>query len=288
MQIYGSDARLLADGARWCVDRGATVVDINMGCPVDKVCKKDGGSKLMTMPDAAVAIADGVRRAMPDHVPMTAKMRLGWTASDAQRNVAGELACRLIDAGAAAITVHGRTTEQRFKGSVSREGIRRVVERVAEQFGAYDGTETGGPAVIGNGDVRSAEDAVRMLLETGCAGVMIGRGAFARPWVFREAWQLQTTGAIESVGEHEKLDTLRHYVALLCEFRGEQHALFKIQQKISWLGKDINGSHCRPLKDDVRAARSVQDVERAIEAWLDRMDASGKQALGVPLGLADE
>ncbi|QKK09652.1 MAG: tRNA-dihydrouridine synthase family protein [Planctomycetota bacterium] len=122
MQLYGSDPGLLADGARWCVDHGATVVDINMGCPVDKVCKKDGGSKLMCIPDTAVEIARAVRSAMPDSVPLTAKMRLGWAEVDAERNAAGDLACRLIDEGVALITVHGRTTEQRFKGQCRARG----------------------------------------------------------------------------------------------------------------------------------------------------------------------
>lgn len=267
MQLYGSDPRVLADGARWCVDHGATLVDINMGCPVDKVCKKDGGSKLMTMPDAAVRIAHAVRSALPDQVPLTAKMRLGWTEADAQRNAAGELACRLIEVGVCGITVHGRTTEQRFKGLARREGIRRVVEAVADRFGAYTGTPAGGPPVIGNGDVRTATDTIDMLQQTGCAGVMIGRGAFARPWVFRQSWLLQTTGQPGVVSEDEKLDTIRHYVQRLVEYRGEQHALFKIRQKISWLGKDVNGSHCFELKEAVRTAQNIADVYNAIDAW---------------------
>jgi len=191
MQLYGGDPDLLAEGAKWCVDHGATVVDINMGCPVDKVCKKDGGSKLMCIPDTAQRIVDRVRAALPDHIPLTAKMRLGWTEADAARNAAGDLACRLIAAGACGITVHGRTTEQRFKGDCRREGIRRVVEAVGERFGACDGSPTSGPPVIGNGDIRTPADVVSMIGETGCAGVMIGRGAFGMPWIFAEAWALQ-------------------------------------------------------------------------------------------------
>ncbi|MBX3323460.1 MAG: tRNA-dihydrouridine synthase family protein [Phycisphaeraceae bacterium] len=288
MQLYGSDPALLADGARWCVDRGATVVDINMGCPVDKVCKKDGGSKLMTIPGTAVAIADAVRRAIPDSVPMTAKMRLGWTDADAEHNVAGALACQLIAAGAAAITVHGRTTEQRFKGSVRRDGIRRVVETVGERFGAYDGTSAGGPPVIGNGDVRTPDDVMELIGQTGCAGVMIGRGAFARPWIFRQAWARQTTGDEGRVEESEKLDTVLYYFDRLREFRGDANALFKLGQKISWLGKDINGSHCRPLKDAIREARSADDVYSAVQAWRELSVRSGAESLSEPVGIADE
>ncbi|MFG0326418.1 MAG: tRNA dihydrouridine synthase [Phycisphaerales bacterium JB037] len=272
MQLYGSDPAILAEGARWCADRGAAVVDINMGCPVDKVCKKDGGSKLMCIPDTAVRIAAAVRAALPESVPMTCKMRLGWTQADADRNAAGELACRLIDAGAALITVHGRTTEQHFKGHCSRLGIRRVVERVAAHTGPCTGPGTGIP-VVANGDVRTADDAMDMLRQTGAAGVMIGRGAFACPWVFTQAWEHQLA-AVESrpprdlePSEDAKLDFILAYFARLLEFRGQAKAIHVIGQKISWLGKTINGSHCRALKDGVRSASTPDEVVAAVEAW---------------------
>jgi nifR3 family TIM-barrel protein len=268
MQLYGSDPALLADGARWCVDHGATVVDINMGCPVDKVCKKDGGSRLMCIPDTAAAIVRAVRAAMPDAVPVTAKMRLGWTEADAARNAAGALACRLIDQGAALITVHGRTTEQHFKGACNPDGIRRVVEAVAEKTGPYTGRPGGGVPVVGNGDVRTAADVLTMLRHTGCAGVMIGRGAFGNPWAFREAWAEQCATQAPEPTEPDKIATIRRYFDRMREFRTETYALHKIKHKISWLGKSINGSHCRPLKDAIRAAGSAPEVHAALDAWL--------------------
>jgi tRNA-dihydrouridine synthase B len=271
MQLYGSDPSVLADGARWCVDHGATVVDINMGCPVDKVCKKDGGSKLMCFPDRAVEIARAVRAALPDSVPLTAKMRLGWTEADAQRNAAGELACRLIDEGVALITVHGRTTEQHFKGSCRREGIRRVVEAVGEKTGLYTGKPGGGIPVAGNGDVRTVEDVLTMMRQTGCAGVMIGRGAFAMPWIFRMAWAAQRGEQPREPSEAEKVEVVRRYFERMREYRSDQYAMHKIRQKISWLGKGIHGSHCRPLKEAVRAAQTPADVHAALDAWLARV-----------------
>ena len=268
MQLYGSDPHLLAEGARWCVDHGATVVDINMGCPVDKVCKKDGGSRLMCIPDTAIRIAETVRAALPPEVPLTAKMRLGWTEADAERNAAGDLACRLIDAGVALITVHGRTTEQHFRGECRREGIRRVVEAVGEKTGRYTGNADGGVPVVGNGDVRTTDDALAMLRETGCAGVMIGRGAFAMPWIFRLAWAAQTGAPIEEPGEPERIEIVRRYFERMREHRDDRSALHKIRHKISWLGKSINGSHCRALKDAVRAAESPAGVHAALDRWL--------------------
>ncbi|HHN78323.1 MAG TPA: tRNA-dihydrouridine synthase family protein, partial [Phycisphaerales bacterium] len=191
MQLYGSDAGLLADAARWCADHGAEVVDINMGCPVDKVTKKDGGSKLMCDVPGAVRIAEAVRAALPDKIPLTCKMRLGWDEQAYLAGCACDLAVRLAGVGVAAVTVHGRTTEQAFKGRCRLEGIRRVVEAVGEATGAYTGKTGGGMPVIGNGDITRPGDAAAMIGATGCAGVMIGRGAFEMPWLFRTAWAAQ-------------------------------------------------------------------------------------------------
>jgi len=288
MQLYGSDPALLADGARWCADHGATVVDLNMGCPVDKVCKKDGGSKLMCDPDRAVRIAQAVRTALPDAIPLTAKMRLGWSEADFERGAACSLAVRLARVGVATITVHGRTTEQMFKGECRREGIRRVVEAVAEATGPYTATPGGGIPVVGNGDVRTPDDAVSMLRETGCAGVMIGRGAFAMPWVFRLAWreQLRLRGLPHTRDteptEPEKIEIVRRYFDRMREFRGDHYAMHKIRQKIAWLGKTINGSHCRELKDGVRQAATPRDVHRALDHWLAVAPTSGRAVPPVP------
>ncbi|MGE4196987.1 MAG: tRNA dihydrouridine synthase, partial [Phycisphaerales bacterium] len=132
MQLYGSDPGMMAKGARWARDHGATVIDINMGCPVDKITKKDGGSKLLCDPDRAIRILEAVVGAVSggtSPTPVTAKMRLGWYSPPAP-GVAEWLAPRLVEAGACAITIHGRTTEQKFSGEVSHAGIRAVVEAV--------------------------------------------------------------------------------------------------------------------------------------------------------------
>src|SRR6185295_10353229 len=125
MQLYGSDPAIMADGARWARDHGATVIDINMGCPVDKVTKKDGGSRLLCIPDTAESIVERTVAAVSHGtgaVPVTCKMRLGWF-DDAP--VAERLAPRLVGAGARMITVHGRTTAQKFQGQVNLDGIKR-------------------------------------------------------------------------------------------------------------------------------------------------------------------
>ncbi len=280
MQLYGSDPDILAEGAAWCAEHGATVVDINMGCPVDKVTKKNGGSMLMCDLGNTFAIFEKVRAAMPGHVPLTAKMRLGWDEQAKDAGVASTLALGLIERGASMITVHGRTTEQKFKGACDLMGIKRVVDDVRERFPAVP--------VIGNGDIKEPTDVIRMLHTTGCAGVMVGRGSFSNPWLFRYAWTLQQRVIEQGVdpgdedavaaidlsdlhpSEDEKLDMLRSFFDRMIEYRDADHARHVFRQKANLLGKPINGGHCRPLKNALREAKSVQDVYDAIEEWRDR------------------
>ncbi|MEL7484867.1 MAG: tRNA-dihydrouridine synthase [Planctomycetota bacterium] len=261
MQLYGADPKLMAEGAIWAADHGATVVDINMGCPVDKVVKKDGGSKLMCDVPGAVRIAEAIQRALPDHIPLTAKMRLGWDEAAVDDRCAETLACKLTDVGCVAITVHGRTTEMRFKGDCRRDGIRRVVDAV----GAHT---NGAVPVLGNGDVKSAEDALDMMRETGCAGVMIGRGALARPWIFRDAWALQTTGSTpEQPSRDDIVGIIRRYFDRMREYRDDHYALHKIRTRVSWLVKALNSRHssAKPLQQAIRTAADAGEVYVALD-----------------------
>src|SRR4051794_28793135 len=180
MQLYGGDVDRLCEAARWAEDRGATIVDINMGCPVDKITKRDGGSKLLCDPDRTLRMVDRIKASLRT-APLTAKLRLGW---DDSCIVAPSLAARLENAGVAMVTIHGRTTEMRFSGQARLDGIAEVVAAVKRI------------PVIGNGDVRCPQDAARMIEYTKCAGVMIGRGALSMPWIFRHAWSYLTGGVI--------------------------------------------------------------------------------------------
>ena len=168
VQLFGSVAEEMRDAALIVESRGAVSVDINMGCPVNKVVKIGGGSAMMTELDKTAALVRGMVNAVK--IPVTAKMRLGW---DDDNLTAPDLARALEDAGAAGIFVHGRTREQGFGGTVNLAGIRKVVAAVKNI------------PVIGNGDIVTPQAAKMMLDETGCAGVSIGRGAFYDPWIFR-------------------------------------------------------------------------------------------------------
>lgn len=258
MQLYGADPQIMADGAKWAVDHGATIVDINMGCPVDKVTKKDGGSKLLCDLDRAVRVAASVVSAVERHsagkVPVTTKMRLGWSCAD----IAPRLSLMLADVGIVAVTVHGRTTEMKFSGEVNLDGIASVVQTVAGRI-----------PVIGNGDVRTAQDAITMMERTGSAGVMIGRGALSTPWLFRDAWLLQTSGiAPAEPSDEEKIAIVRRFFTLMRETRNDHYALFQIRRRISWFGKRLNGGACRPLKEAIRNAPDAAAIHATLDEYL--------------------
>lgn len=254
MQLYGRDADLLARAGAWAVDHGAAIVDINMGCPVDKVAKKNGGSLLLRDPCATVKLAETVQkavdRASAGRVPLTAKVRLGW---DDASIVAPALARDLERAGVAQVTVHGRTTEMRFRGEVRRDGIAEVVS-------AVDAIP-----VIGNGDIKTPEDALSMMRETGCAGVMIGRGSFSRPWLMRDIWNAQHGRTQDEPSEGDKLDMIERYFELMREFRGDRYALAHIRRRISWFSKTMGP--CKPLKTRFNDASTVEDIYDALREF---------------------
>ena len=168
VQLFGSVPGEMRDAAAKIESLGFASVDINMGCPVRKVCNVGGGSAMMTELAQTAALVRGMVNAVK--IPVTAKMRLGW---DEDNLTAPDLARALEDAGVAAIFIHGRTRQQGFGGTVNLAGIRAVVQAVKNI------------PVIGNGDVITPQAAKKMLDETGCAGVSIGRGAFYNPWIFR-------------------------------------------------------------------------------------------------------
>ncbi len=179
VQLFGSVPEEMRDAALQLEALGIASVDINMGCPVRKVTRIGGGSAMMTELEKTARLVRGMVDAVK--IPVTAKMRLGW---DSDNLTAPDLARVLEDSGVAAVFVHGRTRAQGFGGTVNLAGIRAVVAAVRRV------------PVIGNGDVTTPEAARRMLDETGCAGVSIGRGAFYNPWIFRQTRHYLATGEL--------------------------------------------------------------------------------------------
>src|SRR5213083_169809 len=177
VQLFGSVPEEMRDAAQYLESNGVSSVDINMGCPVRKVCRVGGGSAMMSELGKTTKLVKGMVDAVK--IPITAKMRLGW---DDRNITAPDLARALEDVGVAAIFVHGRTREQGFSGTVNLAGIRAVAQAVKQI------------PVIGNGDVITPQAARKMFEETGCAGVSIGRGAFYHPWIFAHTRHYLETG----------------------------------------------------------------------------------------------
>lgn len=256
MQLYGNSQDPLPEAAQWAVDHGAAIIDINMGCPVDKVAKKNGGSLLLCDVDSTVRLAARIVRAVArSNVPVTAKVRLGW---DRSRIVAPTLAARLEDAGIAAITVHGRTTDQFFKGAVDLGGIAAVVEAVRAI------------PIVGNGDVTEPHHVQEMMRATGCAGVMIARGAIRAPWLFRQAWCLMQSGAASAApGNLEKIRIMLRHLDLLIQHAGEREAVLCMNRRVSWYGKTMG--HIKPLKEALRLATTSAAMRHALAQFAQQL-----------------
>src|SRR3954471_7525104 len=221
VQLFGSAPEEMRDAAVFLESTGVASVDINMGCPVRKVCKVGGGSAMMTELDKTAALVKGMVDAVK--IPVTAKMRLGW---DDQNITAPELARTLEDVGVAGIFVRGRTREQGFGGRVNLAGIRAVVEAVKTI------------PVIGNGDVTTCQSAEHMIKETGCSGVSIGRGAFYNPWIFLQTEHYLRTGELMAEARfEERISVMCRHLDLMIEVFGETHGCRLFRKVAPWYSK---------------------------------------------------
>jgi tRNA-dihydrouridine synthase B len=221
VQLFGSVPEEMRDAALYLESIGISSVDINMGCPVRKVCRVGGGSAMMTEHDKTARLVKGMVDALK--IPVTAKMRLGW---DDENITAPELARVLEDVGVAAIFVHGRTREQGFSGTVNLRGIHAVVRAVRHI------------PVIGNGDITTVEAARMMLDETGCAGLSMGRGAFYNPWIFTHTKHYLETG--ERLPEplfEERIRVLCRHLDLMVEVFGEELGCRMFRKVAPWYSK---------------------------------------------------
>jgi tRNA-dihydrouridine synthase B len=214
VQLFGTVPEEMRDAALLLESLGVDAVDVNMGCPVRKVCRSGGGSSMMTDHENTTRLVKTMVDAVK--IPVTCKMRLGW---DEANITAPELARALEGAGAAAITVHGRTRQQGFSGRVNLAGIRAVVQAVKDI------------PVVGNGDVTTAQTAKRMFELTGCAAVGIGRGAFYNPWIFQHTAHYLATGAIlPEPSFEERISIMNKHLDLMVKVFGEKHGCLKFRK----------------------------------------------------------
>lgn len=227
VQLFGSQPEEMREASRQLESLGIASIDINMGCPVRKVCRVGGGSAMMTELSKTADLVRGMVQAVK--IPVSAKMRLGW---DEENLTAPDLARALEEVGAAAIFVHGRTRQQGFGGTVNLEGIRAVVEAVKTI------------PVIGNGDVTTPEAAKKMFEVTGCAGVSIGRGAFYNPWIFRHTGEYLRTGVLPpEPGFEERVRVMCRHLDLMIEVFGEEHGCRMFRKVAPWYSKRFGPSN---------------------------------------------
>ena len=264
VQLFGAVASEMRDAAKKCEDLGANAVDINMGCPVRKVCKVGGGSAMMNELAKTAELVRGMVAGVK--IPVTAKMRLGW---DEKNLTAPDLAKALEEAGVAAIFVHGRTREQGFSGLVNLQGIAAVVQAVRQI------------PVIGNGDVTTPLGAKRMLDETGCSGVSIGRGAFYNPWIFRATAHYLETGELMAEPDfEERVRVMTRHLDENISFFGEERGCVLFRKVIPWYARRFG-----PASEFKKAAvriTSRAEYEKALHdyrSWRNQfMDEKGELA----------
>ena len=223
VQIFGSDPAVMHDAAQMLLDYHVDCIDINMGCPVDKIVRNGAGSAMMREACDTVNLVRTVVEAVP--VPVTVKMRLGW---DAKNLTSPKFAAEFEQAGVAAVMIHGRTRAQGFSGTVDLDGIARTVAACRRV------------PVLGNGDVCNVDDAAAMLRVTGCQGLSVGRGALANPWIFRQLDQWERTGQYDPPGTfNDRLQLLRRQFAYLRDHfaddaDGERRALAGFRKMGHW------------------------------------------------------
>lgn len=253
IQIYGAHVDAMAQAAELVTKHYAPdFIDINFGCPVKKVVQRNGGSGCLRDMDLVERIIRACVAAT--HLPVTVKTRSGW--SEDERNPVG-IALRMQDAGAKAFTLHARTRTQMFTGQANWDDIASVVE-------ALD------IPVIGNGDVNTPEDVIRMREHTGCAGVMVGRGSFGNPWLFRDARALLNGEAKPAEPDAtEKFAVALQHARLAIQLQGDtRHTMVEFRKHFGWYTKGLHGATA--LRQKLFQVETMAEAERVFSEYLER------------------
>lgn len=255
VQIAGADPAMMAEAARYNMDRGAQIIDINMGCPAKKVCNVMAGSALLQHESLVARILQAVVKAVP--IPVTLKIRTGW---DRCHKNGVRIAHIAEDCGVQALAVHGRTRADLFQGDAEYETIAAIKQAIKIP-------------VIANGDITTPEKAAEVLRETGADGIMVGRAAQGNPWIFREIAHFLATG--EKLPEPpitEVRDTLIGHLNNLYAFYGEHTGVRVARKHISWYSKGLVGGAV--FRHRVNQVETVEEQLAMVREFFDRQTAS--------------
>ena len=248
-QLFGSDPDIISEIAKRIEELPFSILDINMGCPVPKIVKNGEGSALMKNPKLVHEIVSKTVKAIQK--PVTVKIRKGFDDSCIN---AVEIAKIIEDAGAKAVAVHARTREQYYSGKADWDIIRQVKEAVTIP-------------VIGNGDVASGESAIAMQEQTGCDGVMIGRGAQGNPWIFSELLEYERTGRMPARPTNEEIKKMiARHAKLQIEYKGEYLGIREMRKHVSWYTTGLPNS--AKLRGEINAVESFDELEELLEEKL--------------------
>lgn len=262
VQIFSGVIDDLVAAAKWLEDHGYAGIDINMGCPMAKVNGQGGGARLMCDTSGATEMVGRVIDAV--QLPVTVKMRLGW---DRDNLTAPELAVAFESIGVAAVTVHGRTRQQGFHGNVNRDGIRETAAAVSTM------------PIIGNGDVRTPEEALSMIEETGCSAVAIGRGAMLDPWIFRRIRDIEEGREPQEPSADEQIDFLSEHFHVMTEQHGD-YSCQLFRKFAAWYGAKLGIPE--DLEDKLRRIESLSHFDGLVEQIRKR---HGERESSVPTAL---
>lgn len=225
IQIFGNEPDVMANAAKLAVEKGADIVDINMGCPAPKIANNGSGSALMKNPSLCGEIVQAVKSAV--NIPLTVKIRKGF---DENTLTAVDVAKECEKNGVDAVIVHGRTRQQYYSGQCDLDIIKAVKENVSV-------------TVIGNGDIRDIKSAEKMLDYTGCDGLMIARAALGSPWFFKTLKEYFEKGIIiESPSPEQRLKIMADHIELVCKYKGEKMGMLQSRKQISWYLKGFRGA----------------------------------------------